>query len=155
MALSGRPRSVFCCEGAATGRKATRAERGTPGPGRPWYAALPGALLQQNAGQSRPRGRCLAALADPAARPNLLGGAHSLWYEYVCLRLNQALVDLESAVTVFPDTVSRAIRSELEAEKHGLQTRLAEFSGASSKEPDTERCWEFRRPFVTTTGWKR
>ncbi|MFD8622280.1 hypothetical protein [Streptomyces sp. NPDC059513] len=51
-------------------------------------------------------------------------------------------------MTDFPDMVSRAIRSELEAEKHGLQTRLAEFSGAYSKEPETERCWDFRRPFV-------
>ncbi|MFH9397178.1 hypothetical protein [Streptomyces sp. NPDC017413] len=91
----------------------------------------------------------LASLTDPAARPNLLGGAHSLWYEYVCLRLHQALADLESAVAVLPGTVSRAIRSELDEEKHGLQTGLAEFSGASTEdEPETERCWEFRRPFV-------
>ncbi|MFE5243083.1 MULTISPECIES: hypothetical protein [unclassified Streptomyces] len=91
----------------------------------------------------------LASLTDPAARPNLLGGAHSLWYEYVCLRLHQALADLESAVAALPDTVSRAIRSELDEEKHGLQTGLAEFSGASTEdEPETERCWEFRHPFV-------
>ncbi|MFD5988078.1 hypothetical protein [Streptomyces cyaneofuscatus] len=91
----------------------------------------------------------LASLTDPAARPNLLGGAHSLWYEYVCLRLHQALADLESAVAVLPGTVSRAIRSELDEEKHGLQTGLAEFSGASTEdEPETERCWEFRHPFV-------
>ncbi|MFD0294175.1 hypothetical protein ACFWJS_37180 [Streptomyces sp. NPDC127061] len=91
----------------------------------------------------------LAALTDPAARTALLGGAHSLWYEYVCLRLHQALADLESAAAALPDTVSRAIRSELEAEKHGLQTGLAEFSGTSSGEgPETERCWEFGHPFV-------
>ncbi|AJF68590.1 hypothetical protein [Streptomyces vietnamensis] len=91
----------------------------------------------------------LAALTDPAARTALLGGAHSLWYEYVCLRLHQALADLESAVAALPDTVSRAIRSELEAEKHGLQAGLADFSGTSSEEdPETERCWEFGHPFV-------
>ncbi|CAL9650211.1 hypothetical protein [Streptomyces sp. enrichment culture] len=91
----------------------------------------------------------LAALTDPAARTSLLVGAHSLWYEYVCLRLHQALADLESAVAALPDTVSRAIRSELEAEKHGLQTGLADFSGTSSEEEqESERCWEFGHPFV-------
>ncbi|WP_031160382.1 hypothetical protein [Streptomyces durhamensis] len=91
----------------------------------------------------------LAALTDPSARTALLGGAHSLWYEYVCLRLHQALADLESAVAALPDTVSRAIRSELEAEKHGLQAGLADFSGTSSEsDPQTERCWEFGHPFV-------
>ncbi|MET8844850.1 hypothetical protein ABZW67_32730, partial [Streptomyces rubiginosohelvolus] len=91
----------------------------------------------------------LAALTDPAARPNLLGGAHSLWYEYVCLRLHQALADLESAMVALPDTVSRAIRAELEAEKHGLQAGLADFSGTSSDEdPGTDRCWEFGHAFV-------
>ncbi|MER7045092.1 hypothetical protein [Streptomyces jumonjinensis] len=52
-------------------------------------------------------------------------------------------------MATLPDTVSRAIRSELEAEKHGLQTGLADFSGTSSEEePETERCWEFGHPFV-------
>lgn len=90
----------------------------------------------------------LAALTDPAARTALLGGAHSLWYEYVCLRLHQALADLESAVVALPDTVSRAIQSELDAEKRGLQRGLADFSGTSSGELETERCWEFGHPFV-------
>ncbi|MFI1018544.1 hypothetical protein [Streptomyces sp. NPDC020965] len=91
----------------------------------------------------------LPALTDPAARTALLGGAHSLWYEYVCLRLHQALADLESAVVALPETVSRAIQSELEEEKGGLQTGLADFSGTSSKEePETERCWDFGHPFV-------
>ncbi|MFD7123245.1 MULTISPECIES: hypothetical protein [Streptomyces] len=91
----------------------------------------------------------LAALADPAARTALLDGSHSLWFEYVCLRLHQALVDLESAMAALPDTVSRAIRAELEAEKHGLQAGLADFSGTSSEEdPETERCWDFGHPFV-------
>ncbi|MFE9963707.1 hypothetical protein [Streptomyces sp. NPDC005525] len=52
-------------------------------------------------------------------------------------------------MAALPDTVSRAIRSELEAEKHGLQAGLADFSGTSSEEdPETERCWEFGHPFV-------
>lgn len=38
----------------------------------------------------------LAALTDAVARAALLTGAHSLWYEHVCLRLQQALDDLKS-----------------------------------------------------------
>ncbi|GGX08640.1 hypothetical protein [Streptomyces noursei] len=91
----------------------------------------------------------LAALTDAAARAALLTGAHSLWYEYVCLRLHQALADLESALVDLPDTVSRAIRAELEVEEHELRAALADFSGTCSEdEPDIERHWEFGHPFV-------
>ncbi|MFD8868713.1 hypothetical protein ACFV1F_31000 [Streptomyces sp. NPDC059590] len=91
----------------------------------------------------------LAALTDAAARADLLCGAHSLWYEYVCLRLHQALADLENALVAVPDTVSRAIRSELELEEAELCAALDDFSGTSSG-PETEngRHWEFDHPFV-------
>ncbi|WP_432032147.1 hypothetical protein [Streptomyces antibioticus] len=91
----------------------------------------------------------LAALTDPTSRAALLTGAHSLWYEYVCLRLHQALADLESALVALPDTVSRAIRAELEVEADELRVALDDFSGASSgDEPENERYWEFGHPFV-------
>lgn len=91
----------------------------------------------------------LAALTDVAGRADLLSGAHSLWYEYVCLRLHQALVDLESALVALPDTVSRAIRSELEVEERELRAALADYSGTSEEdEPEIERLWEFGHPFV-------
>ncbi|GHE02943.1 hypothetical protein [Streptomyces alanosinicus] len=91
----------------------------------------------------------LAALTDAAARAGLLTGAHSLWYEYVCLRLYQALADLECALADVPDTVSRAIRAELEAEANELRVALDDFSATSSEdEPEIERHWEFGHPFV-------
>ncbi|WP_089106461.1 hypothetical protein [Streptomyces hyaluromycini] len=91
----------------------------------------------------------VAALTDDAARADLLNGAHSLWYEYVCLRLHQALADLESHLVALPDTVSRAIRSELELEERDLRAGLADFTGTSSgDEPEVERHWEFGHPFV-------
>ncbi|MGM9442903.1 hypothetical protein ACTAF0_22010 [Streptomyces murinus] len=91
----------------------------------------------------------LAALTDAAARAALLTGAHSLWYEYVCLRLHQALDDLESALLTVPDAVTRAIHSELELEESELRAALAEYSGTSAEdEPEIERHWEFGHPFV-------
>ncbi|OQD51870.1 hypothetical protein BM536_037575 [Streptomyces phaeoluteigriseus] len=91
----------------------------------------------------------LAALTEAAARADLLHGAHSLWYEYVCLRLHQALADLENALVSVPDTVRRAVHCELEVEEAELRAALDDFSGTSSK-PETEnvRCWEFAHPFV-------
>ncbi|MFF8563465.1 hypothetical protein ACF06N_00720 [Streptomyces albidoflavus] len=91
----------------------------------------------------------LAALTDTDARAELLGGSHSLWYEYVCLRLHCALADLESTLAAVPDTVSRAIRSELEVERHELTAALDDFSGNLSEDvPEPERHWEFDHPFV-------
>lgn len=91
----------------------------------------------------------LAALTDAAAQADLLNGSHSLWYEYVCLRLHQALADLENALVTVPDTVSRAVRAELELEEHELRAALDDFSGTSSgDEPEFERHWEFNHPLV-------
>ncbi|CDR14934.1 hypothetical protein [Streptomyces iranensis] len=91
----------------------------------------------------------LSALTDAAARADLLCGAHSLWYEYVCLRLHQALADLENALVAVPDTVSRAIRSELELEEAELCAALDDFSGTfSGPETENARHWVFGHPFV-------
>ncbi|QJT00039.1 hypothetical protein G9272_06880 [Streptomyces asoensis] len=91
----------------------------------------------------------LAALTDAAARADLLSGAHSLWYEYVCLRLHQALADLENALGTVPDTVSRAVHSELEVVQSELRAAIDDFSGTSSgPETENERHWEFGHPFV-------
>ncbi|WP_328846889.1 hypothetical protein [Streptomyces sp. NBC_00258] len=91
----------------------------------------------------------LAALTDPAARAGLVSGAHSLWYEYVCLRLHQALADLEDALIAVPDTIKIAIRAELKVEEGGLRTAVAEFSGQNSgPETDNSRHWEFGHAFV-------
>lgn len=93
--------------------------------------------------------RHLAALTDTAARADLLSGAHSLWYEYVSLRLHQALADLENALVAVPDMVSRAIHSELEVEESELRAAIDDFSGTSSgPETENERHWEFGHPFV-------
>ncbi|WP_416974257.1 hypothetical protein [Streptomyces sp. 4F14] len=91
----------------------------------------------------------VAALTDDAVRAGLLRGDHSLWYEYVCLRLHRALADLESLLVPLPDTVSRAIRAELEVEEHDLRAELADFTGTSAEgDPEAERRWEFGHPFV-------
>ncbi|MFJ4827320.1 hypothetical protein ACIP5L_29050 [Streptomyces bacillaris] len=114
------------------------------------YATVPVSIHDCRDGQfdHYPRGH-IAALTDVAARAELLRGAHSLWYEYVCLRLYQALADLESAVLVLPDTVSRAIRCELAVEEKELRAALADFSGDYSEgDPESERYWEFDHPFV-------
>ncbi|WP_217215527.1 hypothetical protein [Streptomyces sp. AC550_RSS872] len=48
-----------------------------------------------------------------------------------------------------PDTVSGAIRFELEVEQYHLRAGLADFTGTSSEdEPEVERHREFGHPFV-------
>ncbi|WP_052334475.1 hypothetical protein [Streptomyces microflavus] len=48
-----------------------------------------------------------------------------------------------------PDTVSRAIRSELKSEQRELCAALDEFSGTSSGDgPEIEHHWEFDHPFM-------
>lgn len=80
---------------------------------------------------------------------DLLCGAHGLRYEYACLRLRQALADLDNALVTVPDTVSRAIRSELELEETELCAALDDFSGRPlGPEPEIARHWEFDHPFV-------
>ncbi|MEU5694495.1 hypothetical protein [Actinosynnema sp. NPDC020468] len=86
----------------------------------------------------------LDALTDRNARPALLVGAHGVWYEYVKLRLHDALVDLDAAVESVPAPVRAAIEAELEAEARGLRDAVAE-------EPEVEpagRHLEFGAPLV-------
>lgn len=114
------------------------------------YATVPVSIhdLREPGVECYPRDH-LAALTDADARAELLSGSHSLWYEYVCLRLHFALADLESALATVPDTVSRAIRSELEVERRELAAALDDDSGTPAEEdPEPERHWEFGHPFV-------
>lgn len=95
----------------------------------------------------------LEALIDRSARPDLLDGAHSLWYEYVKVLLHQALTNLDTATAAVPAPVQTAIIAELESEARGLREGLADFSENISV-PDTEdrRIWEFEAPFVLFDG---
>ncbi|MGW2490550.1 hypothetical protein ACWCV9_25530 [Streptomyces sp. NPDC001606] len=95
----------------------------------------------------------LAALTDRASRAALLSGAHSLWYEYACLELHQALADLDEALTEVPEPIRIAINAELETEARQLSEALAEYSeGTSVSETEHRRSWDFGRPFVTYDG---
>ncbi|MFD7546043.1 hypothetical protein [Streptomyces sp. NPDC059816] len=95
----------------------------------------------------------LAALTDPASRVGLLGGAHSLWYEYACLELHRALADLDGALTAVPEPIRIAINAELESEARQLSEALAEYTeGTSVPETEDRRSWDFGQPFVTYDG---
>ncbi|MGW1072433.1 hypothetical protein [Streptomyces sp. NPDC002537] len=98
-------------------------------------------------------GKHLVALAERAARAELLSGAHSLWYEYVCLQLHQALAELDDALSTVPEPVRIAINAELETEARDLSEALAEYSeGTPLPETEGRRHWDFGRPFVTYEG---
>ncbi|ASU82589.1 hypothetical protein CDO52_07135 [Nocardiopsis gilva YIM 90087] len=95
----------------------------------------------------------LAALTDRASRADLLTGTHSLWYEYACLQLHQALADLDDALATVPEPVRIAIDAELEAEARELSEALAEYSeGIPMPETEGRRHWDFGHPFVTYDG---
>ncbi|MFH8787599.1 hypothetical protein [Streptomyces roseoverticillatus] len=95
----------------------------------------------------------LAALTDRASRADLLSGAHSLWYEYACLELHQALVDLDAALAAVPEPIAIAINAELELEARELREALAEYSeGVPLPEAESRRYWDFGQPFVTYDG---
>ncbi|MFE3580950.1 hypothetical protein [Streptomyces vinaceus] len=95
----------------------------------------------------------LAALADSASRAGLLSGAHSLWYEYACLHLHQALIDLEDAVAAVPEPSRIAIAAELETEVSQLREALAEYEeGEDLPEVENRRYWDFGHPFVAYDG---
>ncbi|GHE65787.1 hypothetical protein CP980_15545 [Streptomyces vinaceus] len=94
-----------------------------------------------------------AALTDPASRAGLLSGAHSLWYEYACLKLHQALIDLEGALAAVPEPIRIAIGAELETEARQLREALAEYEeGEDLPEVEDRRYWDFGHPFVTYDG---
>ncbi|MFE0379809.1 hypothetical protein ACFW1M_30585 [Streptomyces inhibens] len=95
----------------------------------------------------------LAALTDRASRADLLSGAHSLWYEYACLQLHQALADLDDALAAVPGPILIAINAELETEARELCEALAEYSeGVPVPETESQRHWDFGHPFVTYDG---
>lgn len=94
----------------------------------------------------------LAALADRNARPSLLEGAHSLWYEQAMVLLHEALTDLDIAVAAVAEPIKKAINAELEADARGLQDELAEYSeGIEPPEEDRRRLWDFNSPMVVLT----
>ncbi|MBB4916221.1 hypothetical protein [Streptosporangium saharense] len=88
----------------------------------------------------------LAALVDEKAREDLLKGAHSLWYAYVKLLLNQALIELDAATSSLPAPVRAAVKAELETEAGALAVS-SEDSDVEETE-DTRLC-EIKNPFVT------
>jgi hypothetical protein len=91
----------------------------------------------------------LTALTDQNARPSLLEGAHSLWYEQVMVLLHEALTDLDIAVAAVPEPVKKAISAELEADARGLRDELADYTeGVEPPEPGKRRVWDFKSPFV-------
>jgi hypothetical protein len=91
----------------------------------------------------------LAALTDPAARPGLLTGAHSLWYAMAMWTLHEALTDLERALQVVPAPVLTAVRAELETEARWLRLAVAEYNEGEEIPPEPDqRVWEFNEPFV-------
>lgn len=93
--------------------------------------------------------RHLASLTDRSARVDLINGAHSLWYEEVSLRLQQALTDLDEAMAAVPEPVRKAVEAELETEARELRDALVEYSeGVSPPETDNRRYWDFGFPFV-------
>ncbi|NLU72630.1 hypothetical protein HCC61_08085 [Streptomyces sp. HNM0575] len=95
----------------------------------------------------------LAALTDRTARAELLNGAHSLWYEYACLELHQALADLDTALAAVPEPVRIAVEAELETEARQLREALDEFSEDTPlPEHQDRRRWDFEAPFVTPDG---
>ncbi|WP_282202045.1 hypothetical protein [Kitasatospora fiedleri] len=98
----------------------------------------------------------LGALTNRDTRAALLSGTHSLWYEYTCLQLHQALSDLDDAVTAVPPPVLIAVDAELATEARELRDAMAEYAeGIPAPETATRRCWEFGRPFVAHDGGMR
>ncbi|SDK23785.1 hypothetical protein [Streptomyces indicus] len=97
--------------------------------------------------------RHLSALTDEGSRAELLNGAHSLWYEYVCLELHHALMDLDDALADVPMPILIAINAELEKEARDLREALTEYAEAVPLPDSTmRRYWDHGRPFVTYGG---
>lgn len=95
----------------------------------------------------------LAALTDRQARSGLRDGTHSLWYEYVCLLLHQALADLDRVTAAVPEPVRTAVKAELEVEERELRDAYAEYSeGIDIPETENRRYWNFGSPIVDATA---
>ncbi|GAA2746014.1 hypothetical protein [Kitasatospora cinereorecta] len=98
----------------------------------------------------------LAALTNRDSRRDLLSGTHSLWYEYACLQLHQALADLDGALAVVPPPVLTAIEAELATETRELRDQWAEYSeGIPAPATGSRRHWEFGYPYVAYNGGMR
>ncbi|MBY8886617.1 hypothetical protein K7472_17340 [Streptomyces sp. PTM05] len=95
----------------------------------------------------------LVALTDRGSRAELLSGTHSLWYEYVCLELHQALANLDDALLAVPEPVRIAVNAELEAEARGLFEAVAEDpEGGFLPDTESQRLWDVDHPFVVHDG---
>lgn len=95
----------------------------------------------------------LTVLTDRDARPALLEGNHSLWYEHVKLLLHRALTDLDRAVASLPAPVRTAITAELEKEARDLHHALAEYTDAVERPAEEDlRTWDSSLPFVLFEG---
>jgi hypothetical protein len=102
--------------------------------------------------RSYPSGH-IEALSDKRARGGLLTGAHSLWYEYVCLELHRALIDLDEAIASVPDPVRIAVAAEMDKEIDLLRVAIAESDGTEPAPTEgVERLWEFDAPMVRYDG---
>ncbi|MGI8451743.1 MAG: hypothetical protein ACR2MP_32060 [Streptosporangiaceae bacterium] len=95
----------------------------------------------------------LEAITGRSRRPELLTGAHSLWYEYAKLLLYRALSDLDAAVAQAPAPVQTAIEAELDAEVRSLRAAVREYDGdPSANDARPERLWDFQQPFMPVEG---
>lgn len=95
----------------------------------------------------------LAALTDQSARPALLKGAHSLWYENSMQLLHTALTDLDKALVDAPAPVRTAVTAELTTEARWLSDALAEYyEGTDVPHEESPRRWDFQAPFVAFDG---
>jgi len=92
----------------------------------------------------------LDALVDPHARPSLLQGAHSLWYEYVKILLHQALLDLDEATANLPAPIRTAITAELSAEAQHFQDMPSKPDAADGD--DQQRLWDSSQPAALLGG---
>ena len=92
----------------------------------------------------------LAALTDRSARPGLLEGAHSLWYEHIKAVLHDALTWLDDSMALVPAPIRTALDAEVEAEARGLRDALADYhEGVGLPEGSNRRAWNFEAPFIS------
>jgi hypothetical protein len=91
----------------------------------------------------------LDALIDPNARPALLQGTHSLWYEYVKVLLHQGLLDLDEATGNLPAPIRTAVTAELITEGQQLHAR---YSDNDVDDGDPRRLWDFGHPATLFGG---
>ena len=94
----------------------------------------------------------LNSLIDPDARPDLITGTHSLWYELAMSELHTALTDLEQTLLDTPAPVRLAIGTELRTEAVDLQAALREYSEGIEPTEPVQRMWDHGLPFLMFEG---